>query len=258
MILGLLQARVSSTRLPGKVLLPVLGEPLLARQLERVRRATSLDRLVVCTSDRASDAPLAELCGRLDVACFRGSLDDVLDRCWRAAAAHRPEHVVRLTGDCPLADPAVLDQVVAAHLSGGHDYTSNCLVRTFPDGLDVEVLRFACLEEARREARLPSEREHVTPFVWRAPERYDLGSVTRSPDLSHLRWAVDEPADLEVVRRIYAALYPRDPAFATDDVLALLAREPELAAGNAAIPTNAGWQRSLEDDRRFRAGGDAP
>src|SRR5450759_1196124 len=141
MILGVVQARVSYTRLPGKVLQPILGEPMLARQLERVRRAQRLDAVVVATSADASDDPLEELCAATGVDCFRGSLDDVLDRFHAVAESYRAEHVVRLTGDCPLMDAAVIDAVVELHLSGRYDYSSNVLPPTFPDGLDVEVVR---------------------------------------------------------------------------------------------------------------------
>jgi len=251
-IVAVLQARTGSTRLPGKVLAPVLGRPMLERQIERVRRARGPDRLVVATSTGSDDDALAELCAGLGVACHRGPLDDVLERVAGAAAAHGAEHVVRLTGDCPLADPAVIDRAVALHREGSFDYTSNALERTWPDGLDVEVVRRSALEEARREARLPSEREHVTPFVYHRPERYRLGSLRGEADLSRLRWVVDEPADLELVRAVYARLYPVRPDFDSDDVLALLEREPELAARNAHVDGARGWRRSLERDARTR------
>jgi len=241
-ILGVLQARMSSRRLPGKVLADVAGRPLLARQLERVARARRLDGLVVATSTESSDDPIAALCRSLGVDCARGSLHDVLERVAEAAAARGAEHVVRLTGDCPLLDPALLDHVVAIHRAGGHDYTSNALERTFPDGLDVEVVRHGALEEARREARDPYEREHVTPFLYRRPHRYDLRAVTGERSLGHLRWCVDEPADLAFVRAVFARLLPVAPDFDTDAVLALLEREPELASGplaDGSVPARA-------------------
>lgn len=246
LIVGVLQARCASRRLPGKVLADVLGEPLIGRQLERLGRSARLERVVVATSDDASDDPLAAWCARRGVACHRGAVDDVLARVLAAAGAAR--HVVRATADCPLCDPTLVDRVVEQHLAGDHDYTSNALVRTFPDGLDVEVVRSSALRAAAREARLPSEREHVTPFLYGHPERFSLGSVEGAPDLSHLRWTVDEPADLAFVRAVYGALYPRDAAFTTADVLALLAEHPELARLNAGIATNEGYARSLAED----------
>jgi spore coat polysaccharide biosynthesis protein SpsF len=239
-ILAILQARMSSSRLPGKVLKPILGEPMLARQIERLRRATTIDRLMVATSNDRSDDPIAALCAGLGIDCFRGSLDDVLDRFCQAAEQHQPEQVVRLTGDCPLADPAVIDAVVRFHLAGGYDYSSNTLHPTFPDGLDVEILRYAVLAEAGREATSAFQREHVTPFIHQQPKRYRLGDVRRSPDLSALRWTVDTAEDFELVSRIYAALYPTKPNFALDDIIALFKSSPDLAKINAAYRRNEG------------------
>jgi spore coat polysaccharide biosynthesis protein SpsF len=255
MILAILQARVSSTRLPGKVLLPLLGVPMLARQIERVRRSALIDTLVVATSDDAADDPLAALCARLGTACYRGRLDDVLDRFYQAALAYQPSHVVRLTGDCPLTDPAVIDGAIGLCLASGCDYVSNAgAPATFPDGLDVEVMRFSALEAAWREARLGSEREHVTPFLYAHPERFALRPFTNPVDLSQLRWTVDEAADFELVRVIYESLYPTNPAFATDDILRLLARRPELATLNTGHQRNEGYAKSLlADAARARA-----
>ncbi|MBF0156426.1 MAG: glycosyltransferase family protein [Magnetococcales bacterium] len=247
MILGILQARYSSRRLPGKVLLPILGRPMLACQLERLRRVRQMDRLVVATSDETSDDAIAALCRELAIPCYRGSLDDVLDRFYRAAIGFSPvpAQVVRLTGDCPLADPALIDRVIAHHLRGGFDYTSNIKPPTYPDGLDVEVMRFPVLAEAWREAQLPSQREHVTLFINGQPERFRLGNVTHDHDLSALRWTVDESEDLELVRKIYEALYPRNPEFAMAEVLALLAGHPEWQEGNRHHERNAGLALSL-------------
>jgi len=237
---AILQARMGSSRLPGKVLMPILGEPMLARQIERVRRARSLARLVVATGDQADDDPIAALCARLGVDCFRGSRDDVLDRFCKAAERYPSDHVVRLTGDCPLADPAAIDAAVAFHRAGGFDYSSNTLHPTFPDGLDVEVVRSAALAAAGHEARDPFEREHVTPFLYRRPERYRLGDFRRTPDLSALRWTVDHPEDFQLISQVYAALYPAKPDFALDDVLALFEKRPELARINARYRRNEG------------------
>lgn len=157
MILGILQARTSSRRLPGKVLKPILGRPMLERQIERLRRAQRMDKLVIATSTDASDDPIAALCQSLSVDCFRGPLDDVLDRFYQAARRYAPRAVVRLTGDCPLADPQVIDELIETHSRESYDYTANILPpRQIPDGLDVEVIAMSCLETAWREARLPS------------------------------------------------------------------------------------------------------
>ena len=252
MNLAILQARSSSSRFPGKILAPLLGQPMILRQIERLRRASRLDELVLATSNHPSDDPVEALCRNEGIRCFRGSLDDVLDRFYGACEPWRPDQVVRLTGDCPLVDPEVVDAVVDKHLREGNDYTSNTLEPSYPDGLDVEVLRFSCLEEAWREATLPSEREHVTPFVHRRPERYRLGNLLREGEnLCHLRWTVDEPEDLTFVARVYELLYPEDPAFGTDSVLRLLRERPELQEINRGFLRNEGWIKSLQEDARF-------
>ncbi len=232
MILGLLQARMSSSRLPGKVMMPILERPMLSLQIERLRRARRLDELVVATSTELSDDPLAALCEREGVACFRGPLDDVLGRFYQAAESYGADQIVRLTGDCPLADPAVVDSVIEFFVGQNVDYASNTLNPTWPDGLDVEVLTRNALEIAYREATEPYEREHVTPFLWGHPERFGLANLEGPRNLSHHRWTVDEPEDFDLVARIFQMLYPRDHAFTTEEVLALLERNPELANVN--------------------------
>lgn len=246
MILALLQARTSSSRLPGKVLLPLAGEAMLFRQMERIRRASLIDQLIVATSDRADDDPIAEIAARAAVGCHRGSLGNVLDRFHGAAAPLQPGNVVRLTGDCPLVDWKVIDGCIRFAVEGGFDYASNSLNPTWPDGLDVEVMTFEALQTAWREANTPLETEHVTPFLYRQPDRFNLGSFENDTDLSEMRWTVDEPQDYEFVRQVYEALYPADPAFDTSDILALLSRRPELRRINMGIQRNEGLAKSGE------------
>ena len=252
-VVAVLQARMSSYRLPGKVLMPILGRPMLAHQIERLLRCRGFDMLAVATSEAPEDAAIVALCEEVGVACIRGSLDDVLDRVYRTARRYYADHVVRLTGDCPLADPEVIERVVRFHLDHGFDYTTNVFPPSWPDGLDVEVVKFQCLEEAWREARLPSEHEHVTSFIETRPERYQRGNVEWESNFAHLRWTVDEPEDFELVRRIYTSLYPGNPTFATADVLALIEAEPDLARINAGIDRNAGFVKALAADREFLA-----
>jgi spore coat polysaccharide biosynthesis protein SpsF (cytidylyltransferase family) len=247
MILAVLQARTSSRRLPEKVLKPILGLPMLARQIERLQHCRSFDALVVATSTEPADDAIAQIAKSCGVQCHRGSLDDVLDRLYQAALPYQPSHVVRLTGDCPLVDWDVVDRVVGFTIEHGLDYGSNSLKPTWPDGLDVETFAFSALEIAWREATSSLDREHVGPFITRSPERFRLGSIENDHDLSGLRWTVDEPADLEFVQRIYEELYPRKPAFTTDDILALLSKRPDVMAINAAIKRNEGL---LQQSRR--------
>ncbi|MBI3493939.1 MAG: glycosyltransferase family protein [Acidobacteria bacterium] len=246
-VLAILQARVSSSRLPGKVLKPILGRPMLLHQLDRVRRARSLDALVVATSTDPSDDAIEALCASAGVRCFRGSFNDVLDRFYQAALLFRPNLIVRLLGDCPLVDPDLIDRVVAFQKIGHFDLAGAAMT-TFPDGLDLDVLPFAMLEQAWRHAVRPSDREHVSLFITRQPERFRVGLYANDVDLSHLRWTVDEPEDFELVRRIYEALYPLNPSFTTKDVLDLLAARPELSELNRRFRRNEGLERSLARD----------
>lgn len=253
-VVAVIQARASSTRLPGKVLMPLLGQPMLARQLERVRLCRAIDEIVVATSARDDDTPVAMVAADAGFAVYRGSLDDVLDRYYQAAMEHGAECVVRLTGDCPVIDPAVVDTVVSHHLEHGFDYTTNAIERTYPQGMDTEVFSFPVLALAWREAMLPSEREHVTPFIHRRPERFNLGHVHYGRDCSHLRLTVDEPADFALIERIYETLYPSNPRFSLEDMLALFDADPELADLNRAVDREAGLRKSLAQDEAFRQG----
>lgn len=253
MILAILQARVSSSRLPGKVLKPLLGVPMLLRQLERLKKSRKIDRLLVATSTEPSDDPIEKLCEENGIACYRGSLNDVLDRFYQAARGFDPEHVVRLTADCPLTDAKLIDDVIGFYLDGDFDYASNAIQATYPDGLDMEVFRFSCLEQAWREAALPSQREHVTPFIHQQPLLFKIGHYKNSSDLSHLRWTVDEPKDFELVTMVYEALYSKNPDFSTQEIMQLLDKRPELVHWNTAHQRNEGYQKSLEADLSLTA-----
>ena len=231
MILAILQARMSSTRLPGKVLRPLAGAPMILRQIERLRRCRRIDRLVVATSDDRTDDVLSDVLAGAGVLVFRGSLDDVLDRYRGALEAFGPaDHVVRLTGDCPLADWEVIDAVIDAHVRTEVDYTANTLgERTFPKGLDVEVVRSSVLNEAASKAEDPHEREHVLPFVYNRAERYRTGGLLNRLPEGDLRWTVDLPEDYAFVAEIYDHLYRAKPDFCTSDIRQFLTGRPDLA-----------------------------
>ena len=239
-IVAIIQARMGSTRLPGKVLLDLAGEPMLARVVHRVQRAASLQEVIVATTVQPADDTISQLCAARGWPCARGSQDDVLARYYQAALASQADVVVRITSDCPLIEPDVIDQVVGALLAGQPevDYASNVQPpRTFPRGLDVEVIRFDALERAWREDVDPAWREHVTPYLYRHPERFRIHGVFNAVDLSHLRWTVDTPEDLELVRRIYG--YFDDDAFSWHDVLALLEQHPGWLEINRTVEQKA-------------------
>jgi len=228
MILAILQARMSSTRLSGKVLKPIMGRPMIELQIERIHRCRRIDRLIVATSTNSEDKAIIELCSKLCVESYCGSLENVLDRFYQAARGYRPDHIVRLTGDCPLTDPQVIDTLISFYIKQKCDYASNCHPPTLPDGLDAEVFTFSALEQAWKEAIDPREIEHVTPFITNRPNRFKIVNFEYQKDISDLRWTVDEPEDFELVIQIYEALYPVKPEFTFRDILRHLEIHPEL------------------------------
>lgn len=254
--MAILQARTGSTRLPGKVLMDLAGAPLLVRVIERARTIPGLDGVVVATTTAERDRPLIDLARQHGIEAFAGSEDDVLDRYYQAARQFEADVIVRLTADCPLLDPAVSARVLDRFEQSAVDYVSNTQPPTYPDGLDTEVISFAALEQAWREATLSSEREHVTPYIWKHPDKFRLASVINEVDLSALRWTVDEAADLEFVRAVYARLY-RDgqPLFGLQDVLTLLAGQVIRQDAQAHLKRNAGYLKSISQDQETKQHG---
>jgi spore coat polysaccharide biosynthesis protein SpsF len=233
-VVAIVQARMGSTRLPGKVLKDLEGETMLARVVQRLRRATLIDEVLIATTDEKADDAIVTECRRCSVPVFRGDEKDVLDRYFRAAQLTKAEVVVRITADCPLIDPQVTDKTVGAFKEQSPDYASNCIVRTYPRGLDTEVMTVRALERAWRTANKPHERAHVTPYIYEHPDEFKLLSVTGAEDYSGHRWTVDTPEDLEFVRAIYAR-FKDQPEFGGPDVLDLVASEPALAELNQSI-----------------------
>lgn len=240
----IIQARLGSTRLPGKVLADICGQPMLARVVERVRLARTAQQVVVATTSAAHDDELARFCAAHGIECFRGDENDVLDRYFQAAKKFEATTVVRITADCPLIDPQVIDRVTEIFQQGGVDYASNTLETTYPDGLDTEVFSFAALEQAWREATKTSEREHVTPYL-RNSGKFRVRNVANDLGVSFAdhRWTVDEPADLEFVRAIYRNL--NGHAFGMCDVLALLEKDSALKKTQGTAIMNEGYYKTL-------------
>ena len=231
---AIVQARTGSTRLPGKVLRDLGGRTVLARVVRRVRRAERVAEVVIATTDQTDDDRIVAEGRALGVAVFRGSEEDVPDRTYRAARRFGAEVIVRITSDCPLIDPEVVDRVVREFSAAAPDYASNTLERTFPQGLDTEVLTFEALERTWREAGEPYQRTHVTPYIYQHPDDFRLLSVAGRPDASGHRWTVDTAEDLELVRALYAPLGNSD-AFTWRQALAVVEREPELTALNRRV-----------------------
>jgi len=249
-IVAIVQARMGSSRFPGKTLADLGGRPMLARVAERVGLARAVNRVVVATSTAPQDDPIADFCRIEQIACFRGSEDDVLDRFYGAAKEHGADVVVRITADCPLIDPGVIGRVIERFQGGDCDFASNALRYTYPDGLDTEVFSMAALERAWREARKPAEREHVTPYL-RSGKFRVVNVENEVPLEKSQRWTVDHPADLEFVRGVYSAFGGRSD-FRYQEVIQLLKERPELAATQAETITNEGYYRSLY--RQAKAG----
>jgi spore coat polysaccharide biosynthesis protein SpsF len=236
-VLAIIQARMGSTRLPGKVLAEIEGRPMLWHVLQRTQAADSLDEVVVATTTEPADDLIVSLCRESGTVCFRGSEKDVLDRYYQAARLHRAPVIVRITSDCPLIDPEIVDKTVRQFMVEQPDYASNCLVRTYPRGLDTEVFTFRALEVAWNEAGQSYERAHVTPYLYQNPERFKVLSVMGNKDYSFYRWTVDTPEDFEFVRAVYARF--AGVGFLWNDVLRLLEREPALAEINRSIAQKA-------------------
>lgn len=226
-VVAIVQARVGSTRLPGKVLMPLGGRPMVVQVLDRARLIAGVHEVVAAVPDLVEDDALAEAAAAAGAKVLRGPADDVLERYSRAATASSADVVVRLTADCPLLSPQVSGLVLDQFRDC--DYASNTLRRSYPRGLDTEVFGAQALDVAAREAVDPAEREHVTPFLYRRPERFRLREVVDATDRSAMRWTVDTPDDMALARAVYDALGSR---FEMDDVLALLADRPELAELN--------------------------
>lgn len=241
-MLAIIQARMASTRLPGKMLADIEGQPMLWHVVNRTKHSSLVDRLIVATSVNSGDDLIFQFCVRNNIECFRGSEDDVLDRFYQAAKATNADSVIRLTGDCPLIDAGLIDKVAHRYTTGDFDYVTNSLRYTYPDGLDVEVFSFKALERAWREAKSPREREHVVSY-FKYSGKFKITNVDNPEGIfgQDYRWSVDEPVDLEFVREVYRRLSGRKNFdFGMDEVLNLLYENPEMADINTGISRNEG------------------
>ncbi|MEC2057796.1 glycosyltransferase family protein [Peribacillus psychrosaccharolyticus] len=235
-IVAIIQARMGSTRLPGKVMKEVLGKSLLEYQIERVRRSQSIQNLIVATTQRETEQPIIDLCEKVKVPCYRGAEEDVLERFYEAAIHYEADAVVRLTSDCPLIDPLIIDKVVNEFRnSTRYDYVSNTIKRTYPRGFDIEVFSMDALKQCHRETTNAGYREHVTPYLYKHPERFIIGQVTHSSSLQHHRLTVDTEEDLLLVRLIIEHLYKKNQSFSLEDILYLLQKNPKWNLLNSHV-----------------------
>ncbi len=233
-IVAIVQARMGSTRLPGKVLMDLSGQTVLARVVGRLQRAGLISQILVATTDLSLDDPIVAECRKISVPVFRGNQDDVLDRYYQAAQFAKAEVIVRITSDCPLIDPEITDKTIAAFLEAKAEYVSNVLTRTYPRGLDTEVMSLEALGKAWAKASRPYEREHVTPYIYGNPDDFRISFITDSQNNSGYRWTLDTPEDLAFIRAVYERMEGR-PTFTWRDVLVLLKQNPELSQINGSV-----------------------
>jgi spore coat polysaccharide biosynthesis protein SpsF (cytidylyltransferase family) len=241
---AIIQARMGSSRLPGKVLMEVAGKPLLAYLVERVRMAKRIGKIIIATSSLSQDNPIAEFCKKRELDCFRGSEEDVLDRYYQAAKYAEARHVVRLTGDCPLLDPVVCDRCVDEYFFNNIDYV--CTDQSFAEGLDCEVFSFNALEESWKYASLFSEREHVTQFIRKNGNFFKLRYISNEVDDSWIRVTVDCKEDFEVIENII--LNSVSDEINIDHIRNYLQGKPKIVAINSCIQRNEGLIKSVKND----------
>lgn len=236
-VAAIIQARIGSTRLPGKILKTVNGKTLLEYQIERVKKAKGIDQIIIATTIKESEQPIVELCERLGIEYYRGSEENVLSRYYETAQKFRADVIVRLTSDCPIIDPVVIDKVIKEYLDNEplYDYVSNTLERTYPRGLDTEVFSFEALKKAFREAVLPRDKEHVTAYFYTNPHLFNLRGIKNEINYGSFRWTVDTMEDFKLIDLILSELYDPSKLFLLDDVLTLLRKHPEWNMINAHI-----------------------
>jgi len=234
-IVGIVQARMGSTRLPGKVLKEVNGIPLLQYQIERMRRSRLINELVIATTEHDDEEPILILCNKLGVSIYQGSELDVLERYYHTAKYYDADIVIRMTSDCPLIDPDIIDQVIQYYLRNKYDYVSNTQKRTYPRGMDTEVFSTKLLENANKNARENYEREHVTPYFYLNPEQYKIGQLVNKVDNSHYRLTVDTDEDLQLISILINDLYLKNSNFDLEMILNKLKQEPYLVDINKHV-----------------------
>lgn len=252
MIVCIIQARMGSTRLPRKVLKPILEKPMLQHQIERIKHSQLVNKIVIATTIKPEDDPIFELAQKIGVVCFRGSELDVLDRYYQAAKETHADVVIRITGDCPLSDPVVIDETIEYFLKNSADLDYTSKPANYPEGLDMEIFSFKTLEQAWKEATKPSEREHVTPYIYNHPELFRIRSWKNGEgDFSKMHWSVDTQEDFVFVTKIFEALYPINHFFTKNDVLEFLVKNPDLLSVNLGGTGYEGYAKSLKEDEVF-------
>ena len=247
----IIQARTRSERLPNKVLKEIENLPMICHIINRVKKAKNIDQIILATSNTDTDKILLDIAKKFKIIGFAGDEKDVLDRFYNAAIAYAANPIVRITGDCPLVDPILLDKMVEFYQANDYDYMSNTIERTFPDGLDIEIFSSEVLKISNKEAKWLSEREHVTPYILKNQNDFRVYNYKNKQNLSNLRWCVDEEDDLIMIRKIFQEMRPNQ-FFSTDDALKIISKRSDISKINSGIRTNEGYEKSLKDDRIVR------
>ncbi len=248
-VVAIIQARNGSSRLPGKVLLDLNGYTVLEQIVRRVKSSRAIQEVFVATTLKEEDIKIVKICALKGIRIFCGSENDVLDRYYQLAKLVKPKHIVRITADCPLIDPRIIDHVVRFYLYHKADYVSNAIKETFPDGEDIEVFSFSSLKLAWEKANLCSEREHVTPFIRKNHRIFKIRNFAYKKDLSGKRWTLDYPLDYKFIKMVYKYLYPINPLFGMNHVLDLLSKRPEIERINQHYVRNSEYQELLKKDK---------
>jgi len=246
---AIIQARMGSSRLPGKVLLKVMDKTILEYVVERVRKARNVGDLIIATTTKKDDLKIVNLAKKLGIKVFCGSEADVLERYYQAATLFKAKHIIRITSDCPLIDPGIIDNVIDSYFESEADYCTNSLSQTFPDGVDVELFSYGALKDAWENAKLLSEREHVTPYIKNNPDKFKIVSLKNSINLQDKRWTLDREEDFIFIRCILNKLYPKNPDFGMNDIIEFLKKNPYLENINEGIIRNEGYLKSLSNDK---------
>jgi len=244
-IAAIIQARFGSSRLPGKTLEILFEKSLLEHIVERISASKQIQSIIVATTKHNLDDSIVDICKRMGLSVYRGSEDNVLERFYDAATRYNSDIIVRVTADDPFKDPQVIDKAISLLLEQNYDYCSNTIEPSYPEGIDIEVFRYRALQQAYKNASLLSEKEHVTPYIWKNKELFSVFNFKNKENLSHLRWTIDYYEDLVFARKIYKILYPKKPIFLMKDILELLETHPEFNEINSGKMRNEGYIKSL-------------
>ncbi len=245
----IIQARTQSIRLPNKVLALIENQSLIWHIIKRLKKSEIIEQIILATSSRKEDKKLVEIANNCEILSFVGDENDVLSRFYYAALKFNADPIIRITGDCPLVDPDLLDKMLKLYLENNYDYVSNTITPTYPDGLDIEIFSMDALTKSFKEAKQKSEREHVTPYIWKNPKKFLLHNFENAEDESKFRWCVDEQEDLELIRKIYANFKPKI-VFSFDEVIQFIKSNPNISKINKTIKRNEGYMKSIIEDTK--------